>query len=280
MPRPPVLGSVTLAALGLLAALGPPARAQYVPFVVSAQGRLNGAVGLRDSLASASGRGGVAVRADLAPARRFGVAVALAYDRVALRHPEGAMLLCYPTSVPADRCQRTMPRAYTVEEWGWDHWERLYRNEVKSLDANYAATLAPVQDVRLLSAAVLPAARARFGRVRLSVEAGPSVTLARRTLYLDERWAKTLRGADGYVFDYRFRNNAPDKTGYALGLDGGLDARVRLVGRLDAVVGARYRRFLVRRSETDTGLSPRRTEDDAALPLDDLFGLELGLALR
>jgi len=274
MLRP--LAALALGSLALLA-LSDVARGQGArPFAVSVQGRYSAGLALRDSLARAAGPG-AALRLDVRPDARFGAALVVGYDRLSLRHPEGAQVLCYATVTP---CARSMPRTYTVEEWGWAHWERLYRNEVKVLTSNYAATLTPVQGADVYSAALLPAARLRVGRFSAAAEAGPSVLYGRRTLYMDEQWTKSFPQGDSATFSYRFRNNAPDKTGWALGLDAGMSGRLRLTRVLDAVGAVRYRQLLTRRAYTDNGVGEVRIEDDGALPFGDFLGFELGLSVR
>lgn len=254
-------------------------RPDVLPVVASVSARAAFPLGLRDSLDRAAGQG-VAVRVDVWPDRRLGLRLGFDADAFRLRTPGTEQTLGRP--------QRVLERGDAVDRWDWAHWERSYNNSngVRGLDSTFAATLRPIERARTLSFVAAPAYRITAGPVALSASAGPVGVWSQRRLFLRESWARTFPGiVDSatmapYVYRYTFDNNAPDKTAFALGVEGGLTGRVRLSRLFHLVGGVTYRRYLWQRSRTDDGLQQVRVADEKGLPFNDVLGVEFGIALR
>ncbi len=287
---PPVTPSLfplrRLAAAVLLAAAAAPAasgqgtpRPDVLPIVVSVSGRAAIPLTRSDSLDRAAGQG-IGVRVAVWPGRRVGLDLRLDIDRFQLRTPGTAQALGDPG--------RVLERGDAVDRWDWAHWERTYNNSngVRGLDPTFDATLRPIERARTLAFGVAPALRMQTGRLAVGLSAGPVLATSRRALFLRESWARTFPSVtdsttgEPYVYRYTFDNNAPDKTAFALGLDAGLDARIRLTRVLHAVGGVTLRHFLWQRSRTDTGLTQETIGRTKGLPFNDVLGLEFGIALR
>lgn len=250
-----------------------PRRATPSPVAFSVGARAARPLVRGDSLDRAAATG-LSVRGDLWPQRRFGAMLRLDVERYNLRTPGAPETLGDPG--------RVLERADAVNRWDWAHWKRSYNNSngVRGLDENFDAVLTPEEGASVLTLSAGPVARRSTGRLRWAASAGVAGSVGRRTLALREQWARTFPGTDGgYVYRYTFMNNAPDKTGYGLGLDAGLDGRFQL-SRLVSLVGAvRLRHYVFRRAYTDTGLENVRLADEKALPFNDVLGVELGVSL-
>lgn len=233
-----------------------------MPFHVTALGGYSQAVGLKDTLNTALG-GGFTLRADVFPGRRLGLALRVGMSQLTLEHPYGEQLQCRADITP---CRRVLETPLTVQRWGWSHWN-VYRNSgLVGLSAEYGARLIPVQTANVYSLSVMPSWRTSTERrFRASIEAGPVGAFSIRKMYLREEWDKNFASID-YVFDYQFRNNAPDKDGFGLGIEAGASARYAVFNRLDLVGGLHYRQFLA--------------GDEDALPFRGQMMVEFGLSLR
>ncbi len=272
-----LLRSFALGVLGLLLGAGvqaqAPRRATPSPVAFSLRARALQPLVRADSLDRAAGAG-LSVRADVWPLRRVGLALHLDVERYTLRTPGAPEQLGDPG--------RVLERADAVNRWDWGHWKRSYNNSngVRGLDNTFDAVLTPEEGAGVLSLSAAPTVRVQRGRLRVAASAGLAGSFAARTLALRESWARTFPSVDsGYVYRYTFHNDAPDKTGFGVGLDAGLDTHLRLSRLVSLVGGVRLRHYLLRRAYTDTGLGNVRVADEKALPFNDVFGVEFGLSL-
>ena len=250
-----------------------PRRATPSPVAVSVRARLARPLVRADSLDRA-GATGLSVQGDVWPERRLGALIRLDLERYGLRTPGAPEVL--------GNAGRVLERADAVNRWDWAHWKRSYNNSngVRGLDDNFDARLTPEEGASVLTFSAAPVARLHGRRVRLAASAGVAGSLSRRTLALREQWARTFPTVEGgYVYRYEFMNDAPDKTGYGVGLDAGLDAQLRLSRLVRLVGGVRLRHYVLRRAFTDTGLDNVRLADEKALPFNDVLGVELGISL-
>ena len=260
------------------AAQGVP-RPDVLPIVVSVSARNAFALTQRDSLDRASGQG-VGVRVEVWPDRRIGLNLTFDADRFRLRTPGADQALGNPG--------RILLRGDAVDRWDWAHWKRSYNNSngVRGLDANFDAQLRPIERAYGIAIGAAPTLNIDRGRVALRLSAGPVGASSRRTLYLRESWARTFPSitdsttGQPYVYRYTFDNDAPDKTAYALGVDAGLGARVRMTRMVHAVGGVSFRHFLWQRSRTDTGLEEVTIGREKGLPFNDVLGMSFGIAIR
>ncbi len=267
------------------AAMAPGAAAQGVPrpdvlpIVVSVSARNAFALTKKDSLDRASGQG-VGVRVEIWPDRRVGLNVTIDADRFRLRTPGADQTLGDPG--------RILLRGDAVDRWDWAHWKRSYNNSngVRGLDPNFDAELRPIERAYGLTIGAAPTLNIDRGRLALRLSAGPVGATSRRTLYLREFWARTYPSipdsttGQPYVFSYTFDNDAPDKTAFALGVDAGIGARVRLTRMVHAVGGVSLRHFLWQRSRTDAGLKEVTIGREKGLPFNDVLGMSFGIAIR
>ncbi len=104
-----------------------------------------------------------------------------------------------------------------TNKWGWEIWNRRYRNWVNiylSDTATYAGSVTAVQSMEVLPVTLsaildLPLTEELFLRTSL----GGGVSFYTRKLHHEERWIKKFP-SDNHRFEYTFHNFAPSKTGH------------------------------------------------------------------
>jgi hypothetical protein len=167
--------------------------------------------------------------------------------------------------VGLDRLSVDQPNA--VEEWGWGYWELLWRNysTIYRERDNHTGEFRPVQNANFLNIGLSPAVS--FGSDRLSIRtwAGPTASYFTRVMFQEENWARFYPSIE-HTFSYTIRNYAPDKTGWALGVEGGTAASLRMTNWLSVGAGANFRHFL--------------DVDPAAMPLNDILTFDVGFVVH
>lgn len=154
-----------------------------------------------------------------------------------------------------------------IEQWNWGYWDVLWGtwSQIYQNRDDIDAAFQPVQNALLLNAAVAPSLTLGSSSRSVTAWAGPSLTYFARRLYNRETWERDYPTID-HQFEYTLRNYAPDKTGFAFGVDAGLSARQKLSSWLDLAGSVSYRRI-----QFDTSTD---------LPFDDMLSVDVGVALR
>lgn len=130
-----------------------------------------------------------------------------------------------------------------LEKWNWRFWVERYAGNVRDAlvsDSSLSAVLTPVQYMEVLPVvATVSLEVAPVERLVIRQAIGGGVLFFTRSLYMHERWTKRFPTLD-HVYDYSYRNFAPDKKGNPVIALGQVDLSYHLSDLFTVDASGRY----------------------------------------
>jgi hypothetical protein len=154
--------------------------------------------------------------------------------------------------------------------WDWKFWNERYSGNVRidTLTDTLKAVLSPKQYMEVLPLILTMSFEIQvFENFFIRPFIGGGVLFYTRSLYMDEEWKKNFKSV-GYVFEYDFRNFAPDKKGNPIAFASGVEISYQV---FDALA------FTAQSRMTTIIKTPGQFGYDE-FPIKNAFALSLGLS--